>query len=58
MSGFSASKALTFLDTFFPFFFGKFFNVDGVDIHGVWISFWGLVVSVVSLNWVGVVGSL
>ena len=58
MSGFSASKASSFLDAFFPFFFGEFFNADGVDIHGVWIDFWGLVVNVVSLDWVGVVGFL
>ena len=53
---FSASKALSFLDAFFPFFFGEFFNADGVDVHGVWIDFWALVVSVGSLDWVGVVG--
>ena len=53
-----ASKASSFLDAFFPFFFGKFFNVNGVDVHGVWINFWALVVNVVSLDWVGVVGFL
>ena len=58
MPRFSASKASAFLDTFFSFLFGKFFNADGVDVHGVWIDFWGLVVSVVSLDWVGVVGFL
>ena len=58
MSRFSASKASSFLDTFFPFFFGKFFDADGVDIHGIWIDFWALVVGVVSLDWVGVVGFL
>ena len=58
MSGFPASKASSFLDAFLPFFFGKFFNADGVDIHGVLIDFWTLVVSVVSLDWVGVVGFL
>ena len=58
MSRFPASKASSFLDAFLPFFFGKFFNVDGVDIHGIWIDFWVLVVSVVSLNWVRVVGFL
>ena len=58
MSEFSASKALPFLDAFFLFFLGKFFNVDGINIHGVWVDFWGLVVSVVSLDWVGVVGFL
>ena len=58
MSEFSASEASSFLDAFLPFFFGEFFNVDGVDIHGVWIDFWTLVVSVVSLDRVGVVGFL
>ena len=58
MSGFPASEASSFLDAFFPFFFGEFFNADGVDVHGVWIDFWALVVSVVSLDWVGVVGFL
>ena len=58
MSGLSASKASSFLDAFFPFFFGKFFDADGVDVHGVWIDFWALVVRVVSLDWVGVVGFL
>ena len=58
MSRFSASKASTFPDAFFPFFFGKFFNADGVDIHGIWIDFWALVVGVVSLDQVGVVGLL
>ena len=58
MSGLSASKASSLLDAFFPFFFGEFFNADGVDIHGVWIDFWTLVVSMVSLDRVGVVGFL
>ena len=58
MSGLPASKASSFLDAFLSFFFGEFFNADGVDIHGVWIGFWALVVSVVSLDWVGVVGFL
>ena len=58
MSGFPASKATSFLDALFPFFFGEFFNADGVNIHGVWIGFWVLVVGMVSLNWVRVVGSL
>ena len=58
MSGFSALKASSFSDAFFPFFFGEFFNVDGVNIHGVWIDFWALVVNVVSLDWVGVIGFL
>ena len=56
MSGFSALKASAFLDAFFPFFFGKFFNADGVNVHGVQVDFWALVVSVVPLDWVGVVG--
>ena len=55
MSGFSASKASSFLDAFLSFFLGEFFNSDGVDIHSVWIDFWGLVVGVVSLDGVGVV---
>ena len=58
MPGFPASKASSFPDAFFPFFFGQFFYADGVDVHGVWVDFWGLVVGVVSLNWVGVVGFL
>ena len=58
MSGFPALKASSLLDAFFPFFFGKFFNADGVDVHGVWINVWVLVVSVVSLNRVRVVGFL
>ena len=58
MSGFPASEASSFSDAFLPFFFGKFFNADGVDVHGVWINFWALVVSVVSLDLVGVVGFL
>ena len=56
MSGFPAPKALAFLDAFFPFFFGKFFNADGVNVHGIWIDFGVLVVGVVSLNRVGVIG--
>ena len=58
MSRFSASKASSFLDAFSPFFFGEFFNADGVDVHGIWINFWALVVNVVSLDRVGVVGFL
>ena len=58
MSEFPASEASSFSDAFFPFFFGKFFNVNGVDIHSVWINLWALVVGVVSLDWVGVVGFL
>ena len=56
VSGFSALEASSFLDAFFSLFFGKFFNANGVDVHGVWIDFWALVVGVVSLDWVGVVG--
>ena len=58
MSGFSALKASSFLDAFLSFFFGEFFNADGVDVHGIWIDFCALVVGVVSLDWVGVVGFL
>ena len=58
MSEFSASEASAFFDALFPFFFGEFFYADGVDIHGVWIGFWALVVGVVSLDGVGVVGFL
>ena len=58
MYGFSASEASSFLDAFFPFFFGKFVYANGVNIHGIWIDFWALVVGVVSLDWVGVVGFL
>ena len=39
VSGFSALKATTFLDAFFPFFLSEFFNADGVDVHGIWIDF-------------------
>ena len=58
VSEFSASKASAFLDAFFPFFMGEFFNADGVDVHGIWINLGALVVGVVSLNGVGVVGFL
>ena len=58
MSEFSASQASSFFDALFPFFLGEFFNADGVDVHGVWIDFWALVVGVVPLDWVGVVGFL
>ena len=58
MSGFPALKASSFFDALFPFFFGEFFNADGVDVHGVWIDLWVLVVSVVPLNRVRVVGFL
>ena len=58
VSRFPASKASSFPHTFFSFFFGEFFNADRVDVHGVWISFWCLVVGVVSLDWVGIVGFL
>ena len=58
MSGFSALKVSAFSNTFFPFFLGEFFNVNGVDIHGIWIDFGALVVGVVSLDWVWVVGFL
>ena len=50
-SGFSASKAMAFPDAFFPFFLGEFFNVDGVDIHSIWINFWlGVVILIVVLS--------
>ena len=55
MSEFSASEASAFLDALFSFFFGEFFYADGVDVHGVWIDLWALVVGVVSLDRVGVV---
>ena len=58
MSGFSALKAAALPDALFPFFFGEFFNADGVDVHGIWINLGALVVGVVSLNGVGVVGFL
>ena len=58
MSEFSASKASSFLDAFLSFFLGEFFDADGVDVHGVWIDPWALVVGVVSLDRVGVVGFL
>ena len=55
MSRFPAPKASAFLDAFFPFFFGEFFNVDGVDVR-IWVDFGVLVVGVVSLDRVGVIG--
>ena len=58
VSEFSASEALAFLDAFLSFFLGEFFYADGVDVHSVWINFWILLVSVVSLNQVRVVGFL
>ena len=58
MSEFPASEASSFLDALLSFFFGEFFNADGVDVHGVWIDFWALVVGMVSLDWVGVIGFL
>ena len=58
MSRFSASEASAFLDAFLPFLFGEFFYADGVNIHSIWIDFWTLVAGMVSLNRVGVVGSL
>ena len=58
MSRFSASEAAAFLDAFLPFFLGEFFNSDRVDVHGIWVSFVALVVSMVPLNGVGVVGFL
>ena len=56
MSRFPPSKAAAFPDAFLPFFLGKFFNADGVDVHSVWVDFGALVVGMVSLNWVRVVG--
>ena len=56
MSRFPALKALAFLDAFFPFFLSELFDTDGVDVHGIWIGFGVLVVSVVSLNGVKIVG--
>ena len=57
MSMFSALEAASFLDAFFSFFFGKFFNVNGVDIHSVWVNFLTLVAgSMVSLYWVWAIG--
>ena len=58
VSWFSASKALAFLDAFFSFFLGELFNVDGVDIHDIWINFWALMIGVIPLNRVWVVGFL
>ena len=34
----------------------SFFDLDGVDIHSIWVDFGVLVVGVVPLNWVGVGG--
>ena len=55
MSRFPAPKALAFPDAFFPFFFGEFFNADGVDVH-IWVNFGVLVVGVVPLDRVWVIG--
>ena len=52
---FSASEAVAFFDASLSFFLGEFFNPDGVNVHGIWVNFGGLVVGVVSLSWVGVV---
>ena len=51
VSGFSALNPSAFLDAPFSFFLGEVFDVDGVDIHGIWIDFWVLVVGVVLLKW-------
>ena len=57
MSEFSASEALSFSDTFFPFFLGELFDVDGVNIHSIWIDFGVLVTrGMISLDGVGVIG--
>ena len=58
MSRFSALEAAAFLDAFLPFFLGELFDSDRVNIHGIWVNFGGLVVSVVPLDGVGVVGLL
>ena len=58
MSGFSALKALAFPDAFFSLLLGEFLNVNGVDIHGVWVDFGVLVVGMVSLDRVRVIGFL
>ena len=42
VSGFSALKATSFLEAFFPFFFGEFLEFDCVNIHNIWINFWSL----------------
>ena len=56
MSGFEALEALAFLDAFSPFFLGELFNMDRVDIHGIWVDFGTLVVGgVIPLNRIGVV---
>ena len=56
MSGFPALKASAFLDAFFPFFLGEFFDMNGVNVHSIWIDLGAWVVGVVSLDGVGVVG--
>ena len=54
---FPASETETFSDAFFPFLLGEFFNVDGVDIHSIWVSFGLALVAlvIILLCWVRVV---
>ena len=45
VSGFATFEAKVILETPLSFFRGKFLNLDGINIHGVWVSFFlGMVV--------------
>ena len=39
VSRFVAFKAKVIFKTPLSFFWGKFFNVNGINIHGIWVSF-------------------
>ena len=39
VSGFVAFKAKVIFKTPLSFFWGKFFDVNGINIHGIWVSF-------------------
>ena len=39
MSWFSTFEAKVVLETSLSFLGGEFLNSDGVDIHGIWVSF-------------------
>ena len=39
VSGFVAFKAKVIFKTPLSFFWGKFYDVNGINIHGIWVSF-------------------
>ena len=39
VSGFVAFKVKVIFKTPLSFFWGKFFDVNGINIHGIWVSF-------------------